>query len=186
MIGLNGGRLWAWTHKNQELRIDQSEEKRTTRVASCCSATSEFTRRNSEEARNIVYFVYIYIYEQKINSYAVPLSQTRVFECMCVLADSLCRLNTIHPWPLSSRSYSFGCTPDMGHMAGTSFGAVQTSCGSLSHRRTLVSVRMTSKSVIGCLQSWRKYCESNWTEVLSTHLDSRNKIYSFLNHQSSD
>ena len=68
---------------------------------------------------------------------------------VCMLTDSLGRLNTIDPPPRSSRSYSLGFTPDMRYMAGTTVGAVQASYGILLHRCPLASVRVTGKSVIG-------------------------------------
>ena len=71
---------------------------------------------------------------------------------VCTLADSLGRLNTIDLPPGSSQSYSLGFTPDMRCMAGTTVGAVQASCGILSHRRHLASARVTGKSLIGCRQ----------------------------------
>ena len=61
---------------------------------------------------------------------------------------------SIFQYTLSFRSYSFGFTPDMWYLAGTTVGAVQASCEILSHRRPLASARVTGKSVIGCRQPY--------------------------------
>ena len=58
---------------------------------------------------------------------------------VCMLGDSFGRLNTIDPPPLSSRSYSFGFTPGMGYVAGTTVDALQASCGMLSDRARVAS-----------------------------------------------
>ena len=68
------------------------------------------------------------------------------------MVTSLGRLNNTDPPPRSFRSYSPEFTPDMRYMAGPTAGAVQASCGILSHRRLLASARVTGKSVIGCRQ----------------------------------
>ena len=166
--------VWAGTHKHQQLRIDQRKEKCATRKAATAPPTAEIANWQCDECGRICYsrielfshkriFLFFfciisYIYEQKINLYAVSWSQARVLECIyvyvCMLADSLGRLNTINPPTLFFRSYSFGFTPDMRYMNGTTVSAVQSSYKILSYRRPMASARVTGKSLIGCRQPW--------------------------------
>ena len=72
--------------------------------------------------------------------------------CLCMCADSLGQFNTMNLPRKSSGSNTFGFSPDMRYIDGTTVGDVQASAEILSHRCPLVSVIMTGKSVIECHQ----------------------------------
>ena len=114
--------MLAGTDKEQQPRIDQSKEKSTARKAATTLPTAatanwqrdecdricksrirlfghQRTQKENIEKAGILYI--LYIYENKIDSWAIPSCEARGFEYLnvCTYADTLGQLNTIDPLP---------------------------------------------------------------------------------------